>query len=50
MFEDKIPPQIDIISHDTSRTIKTLHKEERITIKGRVQDESEIVEVKVDTS
>jgi hypothetical protein len=43
--KDVTPPQIVIFSHDTSRAIKVVQKQKKISIKGRATDKNGIVEV-----
>ena len=45
---DNAPPKITITSHDTTRGVKLVQEHKKITIKGKVLDQSSIVEVLVD--
>jgi len=44
---DRTPPEIKVLSHDTSRAISVLKKNKKTKIKGRATDENGIVEVLV---
>jgi len=46
---DQIPPTIVIISHDTTRGIRPVENQKKVTIRGRVTDESGIVEIMVNS-
>lgn len=46
--KDKTPPKIIITSHDTARGVKLVQEHKKTTIKGKVVDQSSIVEVLVD--
>jgi hypothetical protein len=45
--QDTKPPEIKILSHDTSRAINVLKKNKKTKIKGRATDENGIVEILV---
>jgi len=46
--KDTSPPEIILTSHDTTRGMKVVQNQKKITIKGKAEDSSGIVEVIVD--
>jgi hypothetical protein len=43
--KDTTPPEIIILSHDTSRAINVLRNDKKVTIKGKATDKNGIVEI-----